>query len=427
MNGITRSKNEELRGFFLEEMRTIRTVDCHSHTDSPKAYYQNGPYNLFTLMTYFNREIEASAGRASNELFKSAPSDAERWKILKVILERARNISYWRHNMVVYRELFDFQDAELNDGNWRSLNELIKERTADSKWYDHVTKEVCKLETQVKNIPWFEDWEPEYFTAVLRMEPALDLCNASTRKSLEDYLDEKLGDLGVVRDCLRELVEKYRKRGAVGIKLAHAYQRTLASENVPYDTASNTYGRALRGEKVTPEEVRALQDHIIFYLADLAEELGLVFQIHTGVQSTWGNIPDSNPLHLIPLIGSHRSARFDLFHAGYPFSREMGMLGKHYPNVWLNMAWMYVITMEGSRQSLSEWLDLVPGDRILGFGSDVHFPEMIYGHLLMARSCIADVLAGKVERDFLSKEAATDLARKLLRENALELYSLKRT
>jgi len=51
---------------------------------------------------------------------------------------------------------------------------------------------------------------------------------------------------------------------------------------------------------------------------------------------------------------------------------------------------------------------------------------MIYGHLLMARSCIADVLAEKVERDFLSKEGATDLAHKLLRENALGLYSRKK-
>jgi len=419
--------NDELRELLLEEMKAMRTVDCHSHTDGSKAYYENGPYDLFSLMAYFNREIEALTGKAPDKPFESAPSDVDRWKALKGVLDLARNVSYWRHNMVVYRNLFDFKDEELNDQNWQPLNELIKRRTADPGWYGHVTKEMCRLETQVKNIPWFEDWEPEYFTAILRMEPALDLCNPNTRKSLEDYLGEKLVDLGVLRDCLKELVEKYRTKGAVGIKLAHAYQRTLASENVPYEVASNTYTRALRGEKVTQEEVRAFQDHIIFYLADLAEELGLVFQIHTGVQSTWGNIPNSNPLLLIPLITSHRSARFDLFHAGYPYSREIGILGKHYPNVWLNMAWMYVITMEGSHQSLSEWLDLVPGGRILGFGSDVHFPEMIYGHLLMARSCIADVMVEKVKRDFLSKEAALDLTHKLLRENALELYSLKRT
>jgi len=102
------------------------------------------------------------------------------------------------------------------------------------------------------------------------------------------------------------------------------------------------------------------------------------------------------------------------------------MLGKHYPNVWLNMCWMYVITMAGSRQILSEWIDLVPAERILGFGSDVGYPEFVYGHLIMAGSCLADVLAEKVERDFLSKETALDLARMMLRDNPMELYGLSR-
>lgn len=419
-------KGDNIRERLLEEMQKISTVDCHSHTDSPKVYYENSPYNLFTFMTYFNREIEALSGKISSTLFKEASSDAERWKILKNILVRARNVSYWRHNMVVYKHLFDFRDDELNDDNWQPLNQKIKESTADPNWYNHVTREICKLETQVKNIPWFQEWEPQYFTAILRMEPALDLCNPKTRESLESYLDEGFSDLSALKDGLRKLIEKYRKKGAVGIKLAHAYQRTLSSENVPYEKASSVYKKALKGEEITPEEVKAFQDYIIYYLTDLADELNLVFQIHTGVQTTWGNIPDSNPLHLIPLIRNHPSTRFDLFHAGYPYSREIGMLGKHYPNVWLNMAWMYVITMEGSRQSLSEWIDLVPGDRILGFGSDVHFPEFVYGHLMMARSCIADILSEKVNRDFISEEVAIDLVNKMLRENAVELYSLSK-
>lgn len=78
----------------------------------------------------------------------------------------------------------------------------------------------------------------------------------------------------------------------------------------------------------------------------------------------------------------------------------------------------------GTRQSLNEWIDLVPGYRILGFGSDVGWPELIYGHLVMARSCIADVLAEKVERDFLSREAAVQLAHMLLHDNAAELFEL---
>ena len=142
------------------------------------------------------------------------------------------------------------------------------------------------------------------------------------------------------------------------------------------------------------------------------------------MQGNWGHIPDSDPLHLLPMIRAHRNTRFDLFHAGYPYGRELGVLGKHYPNVWLNMCWVYIITMAGARQILSEWIDLVPHYRLLGFGSDVNWPEMIYGHLVMARSCIADVLAEKVERDFLSKTAALELARGLMHDSPMAFYGL---
>ena len=180
------------------------------------------------------------------------------------------------------------------------------------------------------------------------------------------------------------------------------------------------------GKKLQPLEIKQVQDYIIFFLAELCKEYDIVFQIHTGVQTNWGNIPESDPLLLIPLLKAFPGVKFDLFHCGYPYSRMMGILGKHYPNVWLNMAWMYVISTSASRQILSEWLDLVPGNRILGFGSDVEFPEFIYGHLLMARECMADVLAEKVEKDFLSEEEALNLAKKMFRENALYFYGLNK-
>jgi len=408
----------ELREEILSEMSSVRTVDCHSHTCLRREYYREVPKDLFGLgFSYFGREVEAAG-------VKLEGTDEEKWEGLKAVILHAGNTSYWRHLTVVYRELFGMEGEELTDSNWRAVNEEIRRRTVDPGWYDHVTKELCNLETQVRNVPWFEDWEPEYFTAVLRMEPALELHEEETRRRLEEHLGREFGDLSTLKRGLADLAEEYKKRGAVGIKLAHAYGRTLASEPVPEEEAGKIFRRALKGEELSPAEIKAFQDHIVFFLADMAGEMELVFQIHTGVQTTWGHIPDSDPLLLIPLIRSHPHVKFDLFHAGYPYSRELGMLGKHYPNVWLNMCWMYVISTSASRQVLREWLDLVPLERILGFGSDVGFPEFVYGHLVMARSVLSEVLEEKVRVDFWSEELALDAARKLMRDNAMALYGL---
>ncbi len=415
---------DTLRDDLLAEMTSIQTVDCHSHTCRPGAYTDAAPHSVFSFTSYFDRTIESVTGAPRSKLYEGADTDEQRWERLKPVLAKARNVSYWRHHIVTYQRLFGLEDDELHDGNWQALNETIRKCTADPDWYRHVTEDICNLRTQVRNIPWFEDWEPEYFTGVLRMESALALHEAEVRERLEEHLDHAIHTLPDCKEALAQLVTDYVERGAVGIKLAHAYSRTLHSEPVSAVAASALFDRALEGRKLDPGEVKRLQDHIIFFLAELCAEMDLIFDIHTGVQSNWGHVPDSNPLHLLPLIRSHPSVRFNLYHGGYPFSREMGMLAKHCPNVWLNLAWMYVVTMEGTRQSLNEWIDLVPGYRILGFGSDVGWPELIYGHLVMARSCIADVLAEKVQRDFLSREAAVQVAHMLLHDNAAELFEL---
>ena len=412
---------QRLRESLLQELRGLRTVDCHSHTMLRREYYAAGGFDLFTLTSYFERDIATTAGGG---IYAGTNSDAERWERLKAVLAKAGNVSYWRHNLVTYQGLFGLSEGELADSNWRYVNDAIREKSRDPHWYGHVTRSLCNLETQVRNIPWFEEWEPETFTAVLRMEPALNLHRADTRRTLQETSGVDVTDLASAKSALQRVTEDYVGRGAVGIKLAHAYTRTLHSEPVSDADAGRAFGAALQGEELSPAQTKALQDHVIFFLADLADSMGLVFQIHTGVQGNWGVVPDSDPLLLIPLLKQFPRVRFDLFHAGYPYSRMLGMLGKHYPNVWLNMAWMYVISTAASRQILAEWLDLVPGYRILGFGSDVGYPELIYGHLVMARECVADVLVEKVRRDYLSEERALELARAMFRDNAVELYGL---
>lgn len=410
---------------FLERMQEINTVDCHSHTLLRREYYAM-ERNLFSMRSYFNREIQAVFGSSGLEYdsIYGGKTDEECWKMLKKAIAVAGNTSYWRHNLIVYRKFFDLADDELTDFNWRKVNKTIQKKTKDPHWYRWITEDVCRLRTQIRNVPWYEDWEPEYFTCILRMEPALDLLNNETRETFQQAIDRPLGTLRELKTALVDYISLYNEKGNRGIKLAHAYQRTLLSEQVPEREASTIYENAIRGQESSPGDVKRFQDHIIFFLGEIAGEMNLVFQIHTGVQTTWGWIPDSDPVHLLPLIHHYRDVKFDLFHMGFPYSRELGMIGKHYPNVYLNMAWAYLISMEASRNVLSEWIDLVPGTRLLGFGSDVQFPEMIYGHLIMARSCLADVLESKVQKDYLSTTAAGELLNRIMADNAVELYRL---
>lgn len=426
-DSITALKQE-----ILSELEALRTVDCHSHTFSQRRYHDSGPYNLFNMPSPF--EMWHVFPEATEPLFNNNVDDGQKWRRLKGFLERSGNTTMWRQKIAMFRLLFDLQDDDLNDRNWRRVNETVKERTADPLWYDRVTDQ-CRFETQMRCVRWFEEWDRRYFTPILWIEPALWLHvdkpwyhgsdpddTASPLHALQTRTDMTVNSLASAKKALAALIEEYVAQGAVGLKTAYAYARSLHCEAVEEPVASKFFDAALSGEVLKPNEIKAFQDHLIFFLAGLAREMNLVFQIHTGILHVRANVPDANPALLVPLFRAFPEVRFDLLHAGYPYARETTVLAKLHPNVYFNMAWVYAYSEAAARTILDEAIDLVPACRIMGFGSDTLFPELAYAHLVAARSCVADVLAGKVRSGFLSVEGALRLARMLFREGPTELY-----
>ena len=65
-----------------------------------------------------------------------------------------------------------------------------------------------------------------------------------------------------------------------------------------------------------------------------------------------------------------------------------------------------------ARSALDEWLDLVPANKIIGFGGDAFlWVEWIVGDLVQSRENIAAVLAKRVRAGTLSEESSLELAK----------------
>ena len=52
---MARRRQRDLRERLLEAMGRQQTVDCHSHTMLEREYRKAAPFDLFTLMSYFNK------------------------------------------------------------------------------------------------------------------------------------------------------------------------------------------------------------------------------------------------------------------------------------------------------------------------------------------------------------------------------------
>jgi predicted TIM-barrel fold metal-dependent hydrolase len=153
--------------------------------------------------------------------------------------------------------------------------------------------------------------------------------------------------------------------------------------------------------------------------------LGVPLAVHTGVR---GDFREFDPQHFIPFFLRHPELRFDLFHMGIPYVRAMGRIAANFRNVWVNLCWAPTVSATMATNALDEWLDMVPVNKIIGFGSDVRWPvEKVYGHLTLARQTIATVLGRRIDRGMMSRDEALQLASRWLCDNAVELYGLKST
>ena len=88
----------------------------------------------------------------------------------------------------------------------------------------------------------------------------------------------------------------------------------------------------------------------------------------------------------------------------------------------MNMAWTYLISQRFAYDALDEMLEMLPDNKVFGFGGDYYVIEKVFGHLCMARETIARVLAKRVTERTMTLSRALEIGRKMLYDNPKEFY-----
>ncbi|MBN1411101.1 MAG: hypothetical protein JW969_09665 [Spirochaetales bacterium] len=87
-----------------------------------------------------------------------------------------------------------------------------------------------------------------------------------------------------------------------------------------------------------------------------------------------------------------------------------------------DLCWVHIISQEYAVRVLEEMLEVLPSNKILGFGGDYIFVEGTYAHLQFAKEKVAEVLANRIEKGRLNKADAVVLTEQLLHDNAEALF-----
>jgi predicted TIM-barrel fold metal-dependent hydrolase len=412
----------------FSEIEQIQAIDSHEHLP-PEAERLKQKLDVLYLFSHYTADDQRAAGMPQETLDfvvdVTKPLD-ERWAAFEPYWPYIRHMSYARPALLAITELLGFD--QLSRETYRPVSDALDKANKKGR-YKEIIRDRSNIAKCLVNSDSTEDVpDRELFAPVPSVGRFVDVRTLDQVRALEKLCDAPIHTLDDLVAAARARIAQWKEDGAVGLKCGLAYERTLFFDKATRADAERIFCRIFehRGEGPSFLEAKPLQDFMLHQMIRAGIDSDLVLVFHTGIQAGGKNIlTNTNPTLLTNLFMEYRDAKFDLFHGGYPYLGEFGVLGKYFPNVWLDMAWLHIVSPEGARRALSEWLELVPANKILGFGGDYCVVEKVYGHMKMARENLALVLADKVERDEMSRSQAIFIGERILRDNAAELYGIE--
>lgn len=423
----------------MDELRALidstPIADTHEHLLEEKARLAGGNgYALDDIGVFFSHYLNDElrvAGMPADEaqalLMRQTPPD-EKWRLLWPWWKYVRASGYARGVRESVRLLFG--EPDLDDTNWQRVQQGLRALIRPG-YYNRVLREVANVDhSQVHSLehPFFMDSaQPDLLLQDLLFMPL-------STDPRPDLLAQHSGmTIRTLDDFLAAVDWAFATWGprAIAMKNHNAYLRGLDFAQPTIDEARAVFDRwAAAGYKADPASRKPLEDFLFHYCLGKSVSYALPVKLHTGFYAGHGYMPlhrlARNAGDLCELARLHPRTRFVFMHITYPYQHEALAIAKHYPNVWIDMSWAWVINPAACVRFLREAILSVPWNKILAFGGDFGPVELVPGHAAIARQGIHQALSELHAEGWLAARDVEPIALGLLRNNALALFDVER-
>jgi len=434
-----------------KEIQTIHIVDAHNHLPSEQTWTA-GQDDWTSLLGYCLIDL-ANAGLSRDQLVRPVAADTrlhidygydyqedkrspnEKWEVVK---------SYWpyvRHmgsGVLVKKvlELF-FDCTDLDEHSVARVQETLTDLKQPGV-YRRLLREKFKIDAVIAVTMSVKEKPPTDVIAPVLYSDIFSLIQKRRDiYRLEQETGRDIYSLETYLTALDELLEKsVTNGGLVGIKWhIYPYHRDMNFEIADIADAAKCFDRILQmparggigsGAAVGIDEMRPFQDFMQHHLIQRAIDLDMPIQIHAAtLGGSYGGPLYGDPKSLIPLFIRYPQARFDILHGAFPWTRELGAISHLFPNVYINMSWLDILSPQTYREFLKDWLTGIPINKIFAFGADQHNVLLTCACAERVRDMVTEVLTTLIADGEMTEEQALFVADCILRKNAWEYWKLQ--
>jgi uncharacterized protein len=411
---------------------SIKIVDAHEHVQTPN---DSTGFYFFNTISYFPHDLISAGAPPFNDRLKGKFNVDSIWNQYGRYYNFSRATSYHEQFMNSLRILYGYKKPYLKKEDIQNLyDKMIRHNYRNyHEWFEMVYRK-GNFETMLQDQYWNHfntQIDTAYFNLVFNINSAVMLVGeaAENKKitSNQDLLKLMNQQVLVTKglDDYTNLIDSvlgiFKRKGAVCIKNSLAYSRSLDFEDVDHTEAVKVFNKT---SVLDDKEKKQLQDYVFHHIIQQCIKLDLPIQIHTGyLAGNNGHLDNGQPMKLLNILIKYPKAKFILFHGGYPWTGDYVALGKNFKNVYLDLVWLPQISKTEANHTLHEMLDAIPYNKFL-WGGDVSRIEDAVGSLELGKEVVATVLAERVEKGEMTEGLAFEIAKRIFRDNAIELFRL---
>jgi len=422
-----------------ELLATTPLMDTHEHLppeadrladlDNPNADHAPDFSIFFTHYAGSDLQVAGMPEADYKRLMSRDLTPKEKWRLVAPWYARCRNTGYLLCARESARLLHG--ESDLGEDNCETLSERVKQDIRPG-FYRRILQHVAGIEhVQVnclKSGP-FRESEPasDLFSFDLS---TVSLASSVSMKTLERIAGGPVPTLQAAHATIDRAFERFGPK-AIAVKDQSAYNRRLLYTDVPDTDAAPLYERFARDPKsLSQDEKEALQNNLFRRCLRRAADYHLPVKLHTGYYAGYGHMPldrvRDNFCDLVNVAREFPEVTFVLMHIGYPYQHELIALCKQYANIYADMCWAWIIDPESSAAFMRAFLVAAPACKLLSFGGDYLYVELVPGHARIARRGITRAMTGLIESGWLSESEAPALIERIMRGNAQEIFDLER-
>jgi predicted TIM-barrel fold metal-dependent hydrolase len=413
-NGNTKYK--ELHDFIWE----TQFVDVHSHPAAGPVKYDANDYYP-TLQPYITLPY--------------FPIDKTRISVTDAL------------EVDALKALFGYTKDDVTEADLPELEQLHKEFWEPGNVESfNKAMDICGIDKVFSNLATLgDDLDPKRFLWIPFVDALIYPFDASKVKSISPFFKQaqnrfysegkklpekfniKIVDLDSYLGLIDAVLDHYKANNAIALKFTSAYIRTLWFDEVDKDEAAAIFSEALRANLTDKAKYKKIQDFLARYICAKAGELDLPVHFHTGFgyTATLKSL-DSSPLNLESIFSDmrYKKTRVVMLHAGYPRGPQIeSMLEKK--NIYVEFsATNWMVYWDNLADLLYQWLSYHGLSEKIMFGSDAGTPVFYWIAAENSRRALYIALSKLIDMKRFDEAKAIDIARKIMRDNAIRVHNL---